>query len=327
MINEQQLTNRPIDSFNDECLAQHEEMLSTLQEEKNTKVRILTKVHLYHQVVSEEKQLQVCSLYPSRSILIEHKESASDVSRLLGRGPRDPGRLIREEKMRKRVAKKPVIERDLLDMLDGWESENGRLFLINDEHFAQTLRDRIDSVAQEKENKRRGGKPSAPSAGGATGGVTRKASNTSLNGSTGSNAPNANGKRRNVPNESTTPAPSAKRMRVNSNESNKGLVNSITKSTHSHNSAIKPKTKVVQKTAPPRYPYALSSVAESPAAGQDIFGKPEPRTKTKTENITVNKKSRRSSFKPEQRVASVSSVIDHQYAELEAIAAGEEEDW
>jgi Ase1/PRC1/MAP65 family protein len=31
--------------------------------------------------------------------------AASDQSRLLGRGPRDPGRLLREEKMRKRVVK------------------------------------------------------------------------------------------------------------------------------------------------------------------------------------------------------------------------------
>jgi hypothetical protein len=31
--------------------------------------------------------------------------ASSDQSRLLGRGPRDPGRLLREEKMRKRVAK------------------------------------------------------------------------------------------------------------------------------------------------------------------------------------------------------------------------------
>lgn len=53
-----------LDSFNDECLAQHEEMLSTLQEEKNTKGRILTKVHLYHQVVSEEKQLEVGLFIP-----------------------------------------------------------------------------------------------------------------------------------------------------------------------------------------------------------------------------------------------------------------------
>lgn len=241
--------------------------------------------------------------------------------------------------MRKRVAKKPVIESDLLEMLDGWESENGRLFLINDEHFAQTLRDRVESVAQEKENRRRGGKPTvgAGTGTGPTTGVVRKASNSSLNASTasaGSNAPNGNGKRRVVTNESTTPAPSAKRMRVNSNESNKGVVNSITKSTHSHNSAIKPKTKVVHKAAPPRYPYALSSVAESPAAGQDIFGKPEPRPKMKMGSSAMKnaanaakKKARRSSFKPEQRVASVSSAIDHQYAELEAIAAGEEEDW
>lgn len=82
------------DSYSEECLAEHENLLNILQEESKTKNNVLKKFHLYNQVIAEEKQLQ---------------ESASDASRLLGRGPRDPGRLIREEKMRKRVAKKPQV--------------------------------------------------------------------------------------------------------------------------------------------------------------------------------------------------------------------------
>lgn len=209
------------------------------------------------------------------------------------------------------------IEADLLELLESWENENARMFLINDEHFAETLKQRIASKAQEKENKRKG-------KGGGPPPVTRKASNSSLNGSTNSTTTTNKRKPLHAPQESITPAPSAKRMRVGSAESNKGVVNSITKSTHSHNSAIKPK-RTVNKQAPPRYPMALSSVAESPANGHDPFGKPaQAQARSKT---MPSKKSRRSSFKPETRVASVSSVIDHQYAELEAIAAGEEEDW
>ncbi|TIC59840.1 beta and beta-prime subunits of DNA dependent RNA-polymerase [Wallemia mellicola] len=305
------------DSFNDECLAEHENILAVLQEEKNTKGKILTKVHLYNQIVSEEIQLQASILITTSEYWLTHsQESANDASRLLGRGPRDPGRLIREEKMRKRVAKKSQIEADLLEMLESWENENARMFLINDEHFAETLKQRIASKAQEKENKRKG-------KGGGPPPVTRKASNSSLNGSTNSTTTTNKRKPLHAPQESITPAPSAKRMRVGSAESNKGVVNSITKSTHSHNSAIKPK-RMVNKQAPPRYPIALSSVAESPANGHDPFGKPaQAQARSKT---MPSKKSRRSSFKPETRVASVSSVIDHQYAELEAIAAGEEED-
>ena len=48
-----------------------------------------------------------------RLITIESQEAASDPSRLLGKGVRgDPGRLLREEKSRKRIAKeKPKVRR------------------------------------------------------------------------------------------------------------------------------------------------------------------------------------------------------------------------
>jgi len=54
------------------------------------KAPLLASVKKYFEICEEEKELAA---------------AASDQSRLTGRGPRDPGRLLREEKMRKRVTK------------------------------------------------------------------------------------------------------------------------------------------------------------------------------------------------------------------------------
>lgn len=51
---------------------------------------LLTSIRKYFDICDDEKELAA---------------AANDQSRLLGRGPRDPGRLLREEKMRKRVTK------------------------------------------------------------------------------------------------------------------------------------------------------------------------------------------------------------------------------
>lgn len=61
-----------------------------MKDEKRLKAHLLGKVRKYFDICEEEKELAA---------------AASDQTRLLGRGPRDPGRLLREEKMRKRVQK------------------------------------------------------------------------------------------------------------------------------------------------------------------------------------------------------------------------------
>jgi Ase1/PRC1/MAP65 family protein len=68
----------------------HEDKIRQLKEERRTKAHLLPNVRKYFDICEEEKELA---------------NTASDQSRLLGRGPRDPGRLLREEKMRKRVQK------------------------------------------------------------------------------------------------------------------------------------------------------------------------------------------------------------------------------
>ena len=75
----------------DELLALHEEKVQELSEEVRVKARPLELVRQYTRLLEEAQELEA---------------SAKDTSRLMARGAgqkRDPGRLLREEKMRKRI--------------------------------------------------------------------------------------------------------------------------------------------------------------------------------------------------------------------------------
>jgi hypothetical protein len=70
--------------------------------------------------------------------------SSQDASRLMARGQkgerRDPTRLLREEKMRKRIAKElPKVEAELRKLLDDWEDEYGRPFCVRGERYLDEL--------------------------------------------------------------------------------------------------------------------------------------------------------------------------------------------
>lgn len=68
----------------------HEEEIRRLKDERRMKAPLLAAIKKYFDICEEEKDLAA---------------AATDQSRLMSRGPRDPGRLLREEKMRKRVSK------------------------------------------------------------------------------------------------------------------------------------------------------------------------------------------------------------------------------
>lgn len=101
------------DEYTEELLTRHEEEITRLKEERRIKAPILASISKYFEICGDEQTLAVrfsrrSHFYP---VLIHCMQlSAADQSRLLGRGPRDPGRLLREEKMRKRVKKeKPKV--------------------------------------------------------------------------------------------------------------------------------------------------------------------------------------------------------------------------
>jgi protein regulator of cytokinesis 1 len=134
----------------------HEDEIRRLKEERRNKAPLLASVKKYFEICEEEKELAA---------------AASDQSRLTGRGPRDPGRLLREEKMRKRVTKeKPRVssfrfnlvlwsqgtsqlEQDLLNSIPAWEQEMRKSFLVHGEPFLPLLMGSIG--ASDQENKRK----------------------------------------------------------------------------------------------------------------------------------------------------------------------------
>ncbi|KAI0041479.1 hypothetical protein FA95DRAFT_1548712 [Auriscalpium vulgare] len=126
------------DQHTEELLIIHEDEIKRLKDERRMKAHLLGGIRKYFDICAEEKELA---------------NAASDQSRLLGRGPRDPGRLLREEKMRKRVQKeKPRLEQDLITSIPAWEAEAGRPFLA----FGARMLDILAPVAgpSDKENRR-----------------------------------------------------------------------------------------------------------------------------------------------------------------------------
>ncbi|KAL9122513.1 MAG: hypothetical protein Q9187_000931 [Circinaria calcarea] len=96
----------------------------------------------------QEQRAPTLQLIDRHRALIKDREdlaaSSQDASRLLGRGTkgekRDPTRLLREEKMRKRITKDlPKIEADLKKTLERWEDEYGRPFLVHGQRYLDEL--------------------------------------------------------------------------------------------------------------------------------------------------------------------------------------------
>ncbi|KAH9849363.1 microtubule associated protein-domain-containing protein [Lenzites betulinus] len=132
------------DEHTEELLNLHEEEIRRLKEERRMKGPLLKSVKKYFDILDDEKELAA---------------SASDQSRLLGRGSRDPGRLLREEKMRKRVTKeKPRLEQDLFVSIPAWEAETGRAFLVHGMSMLQLLMETMPAADKENGNKRAAGR-------------------------------------------------------------------------------------------------------------------------------------------------------------------------
>lgn len=109
----------------DHLLQRHEERVAELEGEVERKAPLLKLVAKYLDLCQEERQLE---------------ESAKDTSRLMKGVRGDPGRLLREEKMRKRVkVQKPKLEAELLKAIPGWEAECGQTFTIDGEAYYEKI--------------------------------------------------------------------------------------------------------------------------------------------------------------------------------------------
>ncbi|RVD80734.1 uncharacterized protein DFL_008627 [Arthrobotrys flagrans] len=106
-------------------LRSHEMEIARLQKIIDERSPILNLIEKYQTLVNDKASLEA---------------SSQDPSRLLAKGPRDPTRLLREEKTRKKIAKElPKIESDLIVALEGWEAEHGEPFIVLGESFLHTI--------------------------------------------------------------------------------------------------------------------------------------------------------------------------------------------
>ncbi|EHY53093.1 Anaphase spindle elongation protein 1 [Exophiala dermatitidis] len=117
------------DVYSDALLSAHEAEIERLTTLKEQRAPTLAAVEKYRSLIADRDALAA---------------SASDASRLLLKPQkgekRDPGKLLREEKMRKRIAKElPKVTAELKKVLQKYEDEYGRPFLVHGERFLDEL--------------------------------------------------------------------------------------------------------------------------------------------------------------------------------------------
>ena len=117
------------DVYSDALLSAHEAEISRLETLKEQRAPTLQLIEKHKSLVKDRDDLTAAS---------------QDASRLLAKNnkgeKRDPTRLLREEKMRKKIAKDlPKIETELKKTLEHWEDEYGRPFLVHGEPYLEEL--------------------------------------------------------------------------------------------------------------------------------------------------------------------------------------------
>lgn len=117
------------DVYSDALLSAHEQEIARLETLKEQRAPILAAVDRHRTLIKEREDLE---------------KSSQDASRLMAKGQkgekRDPGKLLREEKMRKRITKElPKVEADLRKTLEGWEDEYGRPFCVHGLRYLDEL--------------------------------------------------------------------------------------------------------------------------------------------------------------------------------------------
>ena len=117
------------DVYSDALLSAHEAEISRLETLTEQRAPTLDLVNKHRSLVKERDELAA---------------SAQDGSRLLAKNnkgeKRDPTRLLREEKMRKKIAKElPKVEAELRKTLERWEDEYGRPFMVHGDRYLDEL--------------------------------------------------------------------------------------------------------------------------------------------------------------------------------------------
>lgn len=117
------------DVYSDALLSAHEGEIARLEALKEQRLPTLQLIDKHRSLIKDREDLAA---------------SSQDASRLMLRGQkgekRDPTRLLREEKMRKRITKDlPKIEAELRKTLERWEDDYGRPFLVHGQRYLDEM--------------------------------------------------------------------------------------------------------------------------------------------------------------------------------------------
>lgn len=137
------------DVYSDALLSAHEAEIERLTTLKDQRAPILAMIEKYKSIVADREALAA---------------SANDATRLMLKPQkgekRDPGKLLREEKMRKRIAKElPKVIAELTKVLEKYEDEYGRPFLIQGERMLDDLEAEVEVKAPPPRSKTPNGLP------------------------------------------------------------------------------------------------------------------------------------------------------------------------
>lgn len=125
----------------DTILAHHEEEIQRLENIFASSAKLFEVVAKYDALIAEMEEFQA---------------AANDGSRLLSKTGRDPGRLLREEKFRKRVEReRPRLEKELEVIIPKWEKENGQPFTVWGSNYLEAIHERLALENEDKENRKR----------------------------------------------------------------------------------------------------------------------------------------------------------------------------
>lgn len=117
------------DVYSDALLEAHEREITRLEALKEQRAPMLALMERHRTLVSERDELAAASQDASRLMMKPQKGEK-----------RDPGKLLREEKMRKRIAKElPKVTADLRKALEQWEDEWGRPFYVHGERYLDII--------------------------------------------------------------------------------------------------------------------------------------------------------------------------------------------
>jgi len=117
------------DVYSDALLSAHEAEIERLTTLKEQRAPILAAIEKHKSLIADRDALTASAADASRLLLKPQKGEK-----------RDPGKLLREEKMRKRIAKElPKVAAELTKTLQKYDDEYGRPFLVHGESYLDEL--------------------------------------------------------------------------------------------------------------------------------------------------------------------------------------------